>query len=309
MHHAVTAATTTKTSGNPVVAIIVVAVMVAVFVLFFRQSMHRKKGVAQFAAAQGWTYAARDDAVLQEFTGWPFDLGFHHVAKEVIRGQIDGRRVTAFRFEFSRTHLGGTLGLAQDALTGNRSGNGQGIFSGMDPTLGSGGGGGGSGSINFSERTWTLLAMQTPQRLPGVLIRFQLPWVGSILPGASRGDIDFGDETFDKYFLVRAEYPQVAHALLPPSNRSLLLDFIPYTGVHRGGPRVVNMTYNPADGFHLWTSGTSLLALSSAPLGSEGLDSGFRLMAKFLDNVPPELWAKAAAAPADRPPQPPPRSP
>ncbi len=245
--------------------------------------------------------------MLQAFTGWPFDLGFHHVAKEVIRGQIEDRPVTAFRFEFSRTHLGGTLGLAQDALTGDRGGNGRGIFSGMDPTLGSGGGGGGSGSVNFSERTWTLLSMQMPDTLPGVLIRFQLPWVGSILPGTNRGDLDLGDETFDKNFLVRARVPAGGASIAPHLRTGRCCwTSSPTPPCTTAAPGWSTCTNNPADGFHLWTSGTSLLTLSSAPLGPEGLDNGFRLMATFLDNVPPELWAKAATAPADRPPRPPP---
>jgi hypothetical protein len=295
------AATTTKTSGSPVVAVIVVLVVVGVFALYIGQSMNRKKGVARFASAQGWTYAARNDEVLQEFTGWPFNLGYHHMAKEVILGSIGDRPITAFRFEFSRTHLGGTLGLVQDVLTSGRGGgNAQGIFSGLDPTLSSGAGG--ANGIGFSERTWTLAAMRMPRRLPGVLVRFQLP-VESLLPGAGSGDLELGDEDFDKYFLVRAEYPQVARELLTSANRSLLLDFMPLTAARRGGPKVVNMTHNPAEGFHLWTSGTSLLALSSAPLGPEGLSKCFSFMTTFLDNVPTELWAQAAGAPAPQPPE------
>ena len=298
--------------------VIVGLVIVAVITLMIVQRMRRRQGVKQFATAHGWTYADRDDTVLEQFTGWPFDLGFRDRAKEVVRGQIDKRSAVAFRFEFLRAHLGMEVGLVEGVAHAvqevQNPGQDSGIFGGLDPTLNTGSFAGPGEGV--SEQIWTLFALEMPQPLPGVLIRFQM-WTDRVVPGAVAGDLNLWDDEFNRRFLVRAEYPKLAQALLTTANRELLLEFNPRSAASRGGPRVVSMTNNPAQGFHMWTTGKSLVALSSAPVSLKGLERCFEVMSKFLDNVPAEVWTKAAAAPSQQtssrsapiPPPPSPQSP
>ena len=293
----------TQSSGNPLFLVLFVLVFVAVIALMIVQRVHRRQGVKQFAAAHGWAYADHDDTVLQQFTGWPFTLGFGNRAKEVVRGDFGNRPAIAFRFEFLRAHLGAEVGLiagVEHALRkGQSPGQDSGIFGGLDPTLNTGSYVGTGEGV--SEQLWTLFAIQMPQPLPGVLIRFQM-WTDRFVPDSVVGDLNLWDDEFNRRFLVRAEYPKLAQALLTAANQELLLDFNPRSAASRGGPRVVNMTNNPAQGFHLWTAGDSLIALSSAPAATKGLDRCFEVMSKFLDNVPADVWTRAAGAPSQQSP-------
>lgn len=267
-----------------------------------RQKRRLRDSVKQFADVQGWTYAPQDDAVLQYFAGWPFNLGFNHQAKEVVRGTYQGRYATAFHFSFVQAQVGVPfLGLARGALGGLTAiksrqprsqdhAQGADIFGGLDPTLVMGSSARGFGA---SSRVWTLCALRLPAPLPPVMVRVKQPVLDSFLALAN-GGLEVGDEEFDRSFLVRAEFPAMARDLLTPVNRELLLNFNSWSAAKRGGPRSFNGA-TPGLSLHLWTSGTSLLALTAAPQNEQGLGQCFELMNAFLNNVPAEVWKKAEA--------------
>ena len=128
-----------------------------------------------------------------------------------------------------------------------------------------------------------------PRSLAGVLIRCLDP-PENYLRGVANGGLKIGNDLFDKFYLVRAEDPFLAYELLNPANVSLLLDFNPLSAARRGGPKVSNLTYSPAVGFHLWTAGRWLLALTPMSTNGKGLERAFETMSAFLDNVPAAVW-------------------
>ncbi len=78
-------------------------IVVLVGVLGAIAARKRREGFAALAAAKGWTYAERDDRWTESFRGSPFGLGHDKLARNVLRGQYDGRAFVAFDYVYCTT--------------------------------------------------------------------------------------------------------------------------------------------------------------------------------------------------------------
>lgn len=98
-------------------------------------SRRRAESVKQFGVAHGLTYTARDDSVLHDFSGWPFNLGTRRRAYRVLRGTYRDRYSTCFLYGYTKARFGRWIGsvsrLAGSTAAPTKAGTD--IFGGLDP--------------------------------------------------------------------------------------------------------------------------------------------------------------------------------
>ncbi|MGZ4447307.1 MAG: DUF3137 domain-containing protein [Nocardioides sp.] len=78
-------------------------VVLLVGVLGYLSAKKRREAFAALAAQRGWTYTERDDRWCEAFSGSPFGQGHNRQARNVLGGEFDQRRFTAFDYVYYTT--------------------------------------------------------------------------------------------------------------------------------------------------------------------------------------------------------------
>lgn len=209
---------------------LVVGVVVATAAVYFWWQ-HEKKAAAKKAAearANGWTYERDGGSLDRKYRHLPFVDGESEKVKHVMRGELRGRPVTVFTYQFMEEEYrdGGLLSDNDRNNDGKRD-------------------------TRRVKREYGVAVVGLPSALP----RFELSAasrqaarrreersrIGSVLAdavgealgedaskvlfgrGRTGGVVETGDQAFDEQFVVRAANPDAVRTLLTPQVRSWLL--------------------------------------------------------------------------------------
>lgn len=96
---------TTRDVLMAVVFFLLVLTLLAVGVRSWWTTRGHGQAVAQFATTRGLTYVPRDDRQVRAY-GFPFGVGRHRRAENIINGTLDGRLVMAYDYVFDRAEHG-----------------------------------------------------------------------------------------------------------------------------------------------------------------------------------------------------------
>ena len=85
---------------GPFVALVLLVAGVVAFTVAAARIMKRGRSqdVAQWAEANGWEYVGKDPVLAQRWTGRPFGIGVDRVARDVVRGNVDGFDMVSFTY-------------------------------------------------------------------------------------------------------------------------------------------------------------------------------------------------------------------
>ncbi|MCP2263406.1 hypothetical protein ACFQHV_22550 [Promicromonospora thailandica] len=85
---------------GPFVALVLLVAGVVTFTVSAARIMRRGRSqdVAQWAEANGWEYVGTDPVLAQRWTGRPFGIGIDRVARDVVRGNVDGFDMVSFTY-------------------------------------------------------------------------------------------------------------------------------------------------------------------------------------------------------------------
>jgi len=97
--------------GVGAVLVLGIAVACTLFYLKWRSEQKRRDLLVQWAAANKWSFAARDDSWAERWQGTPFGEGSSRHARNVLTGQWKGRPFSSFDYSYetySSNGKGGT---------------------------------------------------------------------------------------------------------------------------------------------------------------------------------------------------------
>ncbi|MEU4360894.1 hypothetical protein [Promicromonospora sp. NPDC023987] len=85
---------------GPFVALVLLVAGVVTFTVAAARVMRRGRSqdVAQWAEANGWEYVGKDPTLAQRWSGRPFGIGLDRVARDVLRGNVDGHDIVSFTY-------------------------------------------------------------------------------------------------------------------------------------------------------------------------------------------------------------------
>ena len=85
---------------GPFVALVLLVVGLVVFTIAAVRVMKRGRAqdAAQWAEANGWEYVGTDPMLAQRWSGRPFGVGLDRVARDVLRGNVDGHDIVSFTY-------------------------------------------------------------------------------------------------------------------------------------------------------------------------------------------------------------------
>ena len=85
---------------GPFVALVLLVIGLVVFTVAAVRVMKRGRSqdVSQWAEANGWEYVGTDPTLAQRWSGKPFGVGVDHVARDVLRGTVDGYEIVSFTY-------------------------------------------------------------------------------------------------------------------------------------------------------------------------------------------------------------------
>lgn len=94
---------------GPIVALVLLVVGLVVFTVAAVRVMKRGRSqdVAQWAEANGWEYIGTDPMLAQRWSGKPFGVGLDNVARDVLRGTVDGYEIVSFTYTWRPGTSGG----------------------------------------------------------------------------------------------------------------------------------------------------------------------------------------------------------
>ena len=145
----------------------------------------RREGMAQLAAARGWSYAEQDDSWVTRFDGPPFGIGFNQQALNVVRGEHDRRKFLAFDYWYSTRE--------------------------------------GSGKTRHTVRhVCSIIAITTTAVFPDLSVMPE-HFVSRLIGRLTNTDIEFESEQFNRAFTVTCDDRKFATDVLHPQMMELLL--------------------------------------------------------------------------------------
>ena len=153
--------------------------------LLWHLEQQRHARYLAFAQERGWTYTARDQALVDRFRGEPFGRGSSRRATHVLRGQYGGREAVVFDYRFV-----------------TRSSNGQ--------------------QTTTQTHRFTVCALQLPAALPRLELTPEnaLTRLGGVL---GLDDLELESEDFNRRYRVRADDRRLAYDVLHPRTVERLL--------------------------------------------------------------------------------------
>ena len=150
----------------------------------------RREALAGLAAARGWTYAARDDRYVDQFSGAPFGLGHGRRAENVLTGNHEGRSFVAFDYCYYTTET------STDAQ--------------------------GHTSSREQAHPYSVIALNLGAAVP-VLSVTPEGFFGRIVGRLTNSDIELESEAFNRAFTVHCEDRKFATDVLHPRMMEYLL--------------------------------------------------------------------------------------
>lgn len=84
-----------------VVLVLAIVAMPAILVWAIWYQAHRRKTLAAWAAASGWTYVGTDPTLVDRWRGEPFGVGHSQRATDVMLGRWSGRPVVSFTYAYT----------------------------------------------------------------------------------------------------------------------------------------------------------------------------------------------------------------
>jgi hypothetical protein len=151
----------------------------------YLNAKRRREGMAQLAAARGWSYAERDDSWVTRFDVAPFGTGFNQQALNVVRGEHDRRKFLAFDYWYSTRE--------------------------------------GSGKTRHTVRhVCSIIGISTTAVFPHLTVMPE-HFVSRLLGRLTNTDIEFESELFNRAFTVTCEDRKFATDVLHPQMMELLL--------------------------------------------------------------------------------------
>jgi hypothetical protein len=160
------------------------------------QDRRRRRALARFCVAEGWSYVGRADSWSDHWRGAPFGFGHRRRCRNVIEGIDRTRRFVAFDYSY-RPDSGAPTdsGTVQD-----------------------------SGTISSSDtRRFAVLCVTLPSRLPPVQV---LPVDSPPRPdgkGDTAAAVDIGSEDFGRRFRVTSGRPDLARDVINARTVNALL--------------------------------------------------------------------------------------
>lgn len=176
---------------DPVLIVILgVAVVALVAVFGYLQDKKRRETFMAAAAANGWTYEARNDAYTERWAGRPFGQGHNRQARNVLTGTHDGRPFTALDYVYYTTET------STDS----------------------------SGRTTRREvaHRFSVVALDVGVSFPNLTVRPEGP-VGRFFGKLTNRDIQFESEAFNRAFTVTCEDRRFASDVIHPRMMDVLL--------------------------------------------------------------------------------------
>ena len=169
----------------PVVILLVVVVAGLIAYGVYTYNKKHRDLLAAWAAAEQWTYTARDDSFTRRWSGKPFDAGHSRRAQNILAGSFDGRAAIAFDYQYQET-----------------SGAGQ----------------------NRSESTYkfSVYVLEMPCFLPRVSVGPE-GFFSKVGHAVGVHDIQLESEAFNRAYRVTAADEKLAYDLLPARTMEALL--------------------------------------------------------------------------------------
>jgi hypothetical protein len=169
--------------------LLAVAVVATLGVGYFviAQYLHRKRitELTEWARANGWTYAERDDELVDRFVGLPFGRGFGRSAQHVLTTTMAGRPVVAFEYSYKE-----------------RQGSGK----------------------NQRTVTYTFEVVATSIPVPRPTLQVTLEHLGTrLLNAVGLDDLQLESEEFNRTFRISTEDPKFAYDVLHPRTMEWML--------------------------------------------------------------------------------------
>ncbi len=171
-----------------VAIIVLVAGIVALAVYLNHQAVQRRiAALSGLAASKGWTYSRQDPYGLpSRWDGTPFDSGYARRAEHVLTGEIRGRPLVAFDYQYKEDSAGS------------------------------------DGKRHTSTYQFGVCVVRMPGVLPEVHVSPEgfLSRVGKAFGGQ---DIELESEDFNRAYRVRCDHPKLASDVLHPRTMEMLL--------------------------------------------------------------------------------------
>jgi hypothetical protein len=153
----------------------------------YKREQQRVASLAALAASKGWQFSAVDPfGLVERWDGDPFGNGYDRAASNVVSGELDGRPVIAFDYEYKED--------STDSK-GNRS---------------------------TTTYRYAVCALAMPCPLPSLAVTPEglFSRLGNML---GMEDIELESEDFNRTFRVRCDDRKLAMDVLPPRTMQLLL--------------------------------------------------------------------------------------
>ncbi|PWD50075.1 hypothetical protein C8046_04725 [Serinibacter arcticus] len=215
----------------PVMFVAVPLLMIGLVVYAVVSSKRRREGLTAYAGSRGFTFRPDGDHLVDRFPGDPFGRGYRRSGSQVVEGVHEGRHFVAFDYSYK------TSGGSRD---------------------------------RDSTSSFSVVAMNLGCRIPRLQVRPQSA-IGRLFADSFGTDYRIGDQAFDDAFHIATDSPELAHDVLHPGMRHLLL-------ATRG--RVVRFQDD------------SLLMFRSGHHSPEEIDAVLALMAQVLRTVPDHVWTR-----------------
>ncbi len=174
--------------GNVAVVLVVIGFFAFAGLMAYGRylaAQKRREGMAQLAAARGWTYVEEDNTWVDRFSGAPFGIGFNQRAINVVTGVYDRRKFVGFDYWYS-THEG--VGKSRRTV----------------------------------RHVCSIIAISTTGVLPPLSVMPE-HFVGRIIGRLTNSDIEFESEEFNRAFTVTCEDRKFATDVISPQMMELLL--------------------------------------------------------------------------------------
>ena len=175
------------TGGNSLlVAFLIFAGCGVVILVCTTVIRRRSKGLATWAAANGWQYTARDNSYTQMPLGDPFGVGYNHSAYDIVTGTSHGYPAACFTYHYD---------LNRSARAGQ----------------------------TIEPRFCTVWSLRLPRTLPAIRVRREGILTATLHPSAMPV-VEVGDVRFHVKYQVSSADPAFAAALLDAQMMQFLLD-------------------------------------------------------------------------------------
>ena len=176
----------------PLVFVGFIVLMVVVLVVGHLRAKKRREGLAGYAARRGWTFAERDQTLLDRFEGAPFGTGEDREASNVMRGTAHDRPMVVFDYEYVTT----------STRTDSE----------------------GHSTTDRDTHAFSVMAVNTGAVLPALSVTPE-GMVGRFFGRLTNSDIELESEDFNRAFTVTCPNRRFASDVLHPRMMELLLQW------------------------------------------------------------------------------------